>query len=549
MIIRQEINIIDSNITGATDDAARVQLDTTQYNGTVTYYFEIVGSVPSGSENITLRREGTTTDDATITVNSSTVSRYRSAAFTPPSGKTTYMVHCASTNATVRAARIIISQNAPPLTATETHVEIGNTETGKTNSSITALTNPKYWLYTAANWNGTSVFDIEVTYNVSSSKQGCTIYLQEDNGSFANWGTGGNQQLIIINGGLATTPTRDRASAYGTTFTPVNGRHYRIATVQATTKSNHSIYNARIIINQSGTAFDSQNAQSISTVGLSGGTGSSGETNQAIGQSWTASSSYFINEFWVRLAKANSPTDNLTLEILSGSINGTIIGTSNALSALTLVSLPNESMARFAFSSPVSITNGTKYYCRITRSGARDTVNNYQIEINTGSVYANGGQYVRDNNVWGSESGTNDVAFYIPNGITLLEAQYLLLNTSDGGTGLQTRQTLYDADEWGGVTNTYLHAQDATNSADSTKLTDITANPDVDITNSTVTGANQQISSILTGFVDNDEIDSNVIISTGVVGASRILVKVASPFIPQSVNQPLTSNFPNIVSV
>ena len=42
--IRQEINILDHATTGATDDIELAQLDTTQYNGTVTYYWAKVYS-------------------------------------------------------------------------------------------------------------------------------------------------------------------------------------------------------------------------------------------------------------------------------------------------------------------------------------------------------------------------------------------------------------------------------------------------------------------------------------------------------------------------
>jgi len=64
--IRQEINILAGE-SFSTGSGAIVQLDTTQYTGP-TYYFEIVGKVTSGTCTVTLRRKGTSTDDATISL-------------------------------------------------------------------------------------------------------------------------------------------------------------------------------------------------------------------------------------------------------------------------------------------------------------------------------------------------------------------------------------------------------------------------------------------------------------------------------------------------
>src|SRR3972149_1070470 len=98
MQIRQEINILDHNIAAAAADTTSneiAQLDTTQYNGTVTYYFEVLCSKTSGDNvTISLRRSGTSTDDATIASASigTSLGLVRSAVFTPPAGATAYRV-------------------------------------------------------------------------------------------------------------------------------------------------------------------------------------------------------------------------------------------------------------------------------------------------------------------------------------------------------------------------------------------------------------------------------------------------------------------------
>ncbi|MFA5828849.1 MAG: DUF2341 domain-containing protein [Candidatus Shapirobacteria bacterium] len=74
-----------------------------------------------------------------------------------------------------------------------------------------------------------------------------SIYLQEDNGSFAGW----TNVVTVLSGGTATVPT----SVGITNFTPTTGRNYRL--VANTGLSPFDIYNAKIIVNQtSATTID-----------------------------------------------------------------------------------------------------------------------------------------------------------------------------------------------------------------------------------------------------------------------------------------------------
>src|SRR6185503_13433825 len=92
--IRQEINILDVLVTTTAGNTATssaiVQLDTSQYSGTATYYFEVVASGGTGS-TVKLRRSGTTTDDASCATNNASLTRVRSTSFTPPTGATEYV--------------------------------------------------------------------------------------------------------------------------------------------------------------------------------------------------------------------------------------------------------------------------------------------------------------------------------------------------------------------------------------------------------------------------------------------------------------------------
>lgn len=240
--IRHEINIINSVVTGASDDLARVAIPA--YAGDVTYYFEIVASIASGSENVSLRRGST--DIVTHSVNSATITRYRSS-YTPYKGdvEEDYYVHCASTNAQVKAARVIIIQEVTttPVAGFEHQFEIGNTETGKSNTTSAALTNPKYWYYDENAWDGGVQCIAEVVWSASGTMYGKTITLEEDNGSFASWAT----KVTIVNAATSASIDRIRSVA----FTPVTGRNYRIAAFIENNMETYNIYSAKIIVLQS----------------------------------------------------------------------------------------------------------------------------------------------------------------------------------------------------------------------------------------------------------------------------------------------------------
>ncbi len=79
-----------------------------------------------------------------------------------------------------------------------------------------------------------AVGQVKMSWTASSS-----IYLQEDNGAFGGW----VNTSTIVSAGSATTPTRVRSSS----FTPTNGRNYRIA---ARGNTSINIYNTKIIVDQ-----------------------------------------------------------------------------------------------------------------------------------------------------------------------------------------------------------------------------------------------------------------------------------------------------------
>lgn len=517
--IRQEINILDSNLAAPSNATTTsneiVQLDTTQYNG-ATYYFEIVvkTDISTGGDSVRLRRNGTSTDDATITIPTLTTAYtlIRSSSFSPPNGQTEYIVAAVNgivSASNIKSARIVILQNAATLTNTETQIEIGNAS-NTTATTDTALTNPKYWQYTSANWDGTITAYFEGTFLTGTSKSAATMTLQTSTSITApSWSNVASSAVTTT----GTVATRVRSGA----ITLTAGNWYRAVMKAGNSKSGITVYNAKIIIDQIPSEGVVTNRNSFVSIKGSGGTAEAG------GMKFTPSSNRTSSVVILFLFKNASPTDNLTLEVLTGSITGTLIATSNTVDASTITS--GGSLIPFTFASSISFASGTAYYFRLSRSGARDTTN----FVNWSGQNINGGQYTEDSGVWSSESATNELELYIF-GFTKLEPQYLLANTLfAAGTGLQTFLTKWDSTEWddtqGGQPTFYFQAEAANDSTSDVTLEQ--ADGGGTVTNSTVTNIdNAQISSAMT-MPGNENLDTKATTNAGDVAGARILVVYA----------------------
>lgn len=262
---RQEINIIDATVTATGDHAAIVRLDTNAYTG-ATFYFETVANVVSGTLTVALERAGTATQDSTISVTATSYTRQRSTAFTPPSGVTYYNINLdtGASGPSVQAARIIILQSADPLTLTQTQIEIGNEETGKTNTATAALSNPKYWKYTASLWDGSPTFSaqasfkhIQVASSTTYSTPGTFTYKESTSTSYITieaWGAGGGGSRGDAAGaggagGGAYALSTTTASTPGTSHTLVVGTGQASDSI---TESD-STYDSTVVVADGGT--------------------------------------------------------------------------------------------------------------------------------------------------------------------------------------------------------------------------------------------------------------------------------------------------------
>jgi hypothetical protein len=155
-----------------------------------------------------------------------------------------------------------------------------------------------------------------------------------------------------------------------------------------------------------------------------GGTAGSGETSQALGQGFTPSTTITVDTVWIYTEWQGTPTDSVTVEIVSGSIDGTVIATGTTHANRVAYDTGGNNGVDdglWILTAPVTLTGGVEYFLRASRTGARDTSNYFQWSRSSVSDIT-GSRYVRDNNVWSAVDAA-DLNFYLH---------------SSGGTALST---------------------------------------------------------------------------------------------------------------
>lgn len=395
----------------------------------------------------------------------------------------------------------------------EINIEIGNTETSTAVSPF-PLNNPKYWTYTANNWSNPIAFFFEATIKSSSAS---TVYaqLQEDDGNWNNWTTVTSLSLS------SATVSKVRS----TEFEPEDGHHYRVA-LYASAGATCYLYNAKIVIVQEnlGNLLDSNNVL-YRTMGYVFGNA----TTKGIGQTIQLSSSKTIGKVRTHLKRVGYPTGLISCKIYEATgtygmdayPSGAVLATSNTINSFDISSVEYEYITfKFATASQYTLSSGITY-C-ITFDFRGDDSNNLLISMD--NTYHNHlGNMCQEisSGIWSGDVSLDTIFYLYDNEDTPIlkfEEQYLLLNTIDSGTGLQDMITTWNPNEWDGGNNTYKYIHCANNSADSSKLYNITGASDL----VTVTGANMQISTSITMPVSESELNINVLDSTGAVNSANI---------------------------
>lgn len=141
-------------------------------------------------------------------------------------------------------------------------------------------------------------------------------------------------------------------------------------------------------------------------------TNKSGATNQGLGYNANvqakaqsvlgADVNGNVNAVLLKLTKFGNPTDNLTIEIRSGSQVGTLLA-SSTIAGTSAPATPTEVI--FTMNATVTMTAGTTYFIVMTRSGGWSASDYYQIVSNGANPYANGTLSERDATTWTDQAG------------------------------------------------------------------------------------------------------------------------------------------------
>jgi hypothetical protein len=250
MIIRHEINILTGTLvhtsTSSSTAASEIAtIDKPNFSGSVTGFLEIVYTNTS-TNTATVQIIGGGANQVTLAASQATfaVAQSTPGTFSNSFGRIQVNQLASAGTVTIKSAKFIVLQDtgSDPLTATQQQYEIGNRETAKVNTAVAALTLPKYWKYNSANFDGTKTFYAEITWQYTGTGNGTVKLQTSSNLTTPSW----SDVVTIVSAGTAASATTVRS----TSFTPVDGNIYRIVTNNSSSMGSLSIYNAKIIVQQ-----------------------------------------------------------------------------------------------------------------------------------------------------------------------------------------------------------------------------------------------------------------------------------------------------------
>lgn len=295
MKIRHEINFICGTFTVSAATGPKARIDLSKFNGALSVYLEVIYTSTSTSN--TFRFDSSS--GGIISISSpvaASMTLYRVAItgsnLTALQANTTWwqlgVSQASGQTITLKAGRLIIIQDTgvDDLTATEQQYEIGNFETGKVSTSQLPLTAPKYWKYNAANYDGTTTFFADVSY-ITSGTGTFTIVLQESSATLTapTW----SNKVTIVSAGTSITGTHARSAS----FTPVDGRMYRITVQNSSTMGTHGVQNAKIIIQQTGTVTLLEEQYLLGNTSFAAGTALQNFLSTWDSTEWDATNTYY----------------------------------------------------------------------------------------------------------------------------------------------------------------------------------------------------------------------------------------------------------------
>lgn len=217
---------------------------------------------------------------------------------------------------------------------------------------------------------------------------------------------------------------------------------------------------------------------------IQGGTASSGEFQQARGQSFTSDGQSVI-QISIFTYTFGTPTGDWILTLRSGSITGAILGTVTKACS----SLVNGGVTDFTFASSIPTSAATKYYIQIVKSpDVNDTSNYGMVSVHDGNLYSGGGYFARNNNSWGSEDTVYDMYFiaYAPDPTTSTTTSSTT-STSTTTTTTKSTSTSTSTTRTGTTTSTSTTATSTSTTHSTTTSTSSSTSSTTSTTTSTST--------------------------------------------------------------
>ncbi len=356
------------------------------------------------------------------------------------------------------------------------------------------------------------------------------IAIEEDNGSFGSWTF---KAQILVAGKTSTTSERVRSSS----FTPTDGRHYRLVASTTNATASYDIYNAKIIVT-SGVAAGEYLEDSYSESNSDAFTIMNGGT-EALGQSFLSTGGTLASaKFYLK--KTGSPTGNITSKIYAISnaygggndaSTGAALATSDAIDITTLST--TEALITFTFSgaNQYAMSAGTAYIIDVEYTG---TVGN-QLEVgtdNSSPTHTGNACSFTSQGACTSASSGSDISFYLYGTFvavppTLLEPQYLLAPFKlPAGTSLTDFDTLFDTADWL-TTNNYIHAVSAADNSTSVVTINNTTGDSL-ITGSTVTSPDNYATSTGMCLTSTATVAPKATTNNNDIYSSSIIVQVGT---------------------
>jgi hypothetical protein len=205
-----------------------INLPSSQFNN-ATWYFEALFQLTGANADATVKLiNSATATEAAVQSTSTNLVLVRSNAFTPNTAAKLKSVQVES--ATVVPVKFIEARlvcHQTNATRTMTWIPMSHFTWSSSGSSVagsaTAGVNPTFFTYEAANWAGGAISwyaQACINRGTTVGNTGAVYFLQVDDASYTSWAT---TQTIAV-----STATGNRNVTF-TTFAPIDGRHYRIA--------------------------------------------------------------------------------------------------------------------------------------------------------------------------------------------------------------------------------------------------------------------------------------------------------------------------------